>query len=81
VTGSNPNTFLRLMIERCIRAFIAAAGAAAAAGLVNPSLSADGLRTLAVGAGAAGISAVMSILSQWIGDPNSTSFTKVQVGQ
>lgn len=76
---ANSNTFLRLMIERCVRAGLAAAIAVLASGMVNPNLSVDGFRTLAVGAFAAGVSAVMSIVSQWVGDPNSTSFTSVSV--
>lgn len=81
MTSHDSTRFLRLAVERCIRAFVAAAGAQVAAGLVNPTLSADAWRTLAVGAGAAGISAVMSLLSQWVGDPNSTSFTRVTVSE
>lgn len=71
--------FSKLLLERMIRAFIAAGAATLAAGLANPDLSVQGIRALAVGAIASGISACISLVSQFFGDPNSTSFTKTTV--
>jgi hypothetical protein len=72
--------FWKLTFERCVRA-----GVAAAIGVTSTQLAAgtfDGatLRTLAISAIAAGVSAVLSLLSRTIGDPGSTSFTKFEVG-
>jgi malic enzyme len=67
--------FLRLLLERCARAFVAGATASFAAGMASTDFSVTSLRAVAIGAGAAGVSAVMSIVSQWFGnDPASTSF-------
>lgn len=73
-------TFIPLMLERCLRAFFAAGLASASAGLAVNDMTVSGLRALAIGAGAAGISACLSLISQVTGDPNSTSFTKIEVG-
>jgi hypothetical protein len=67
--------YTRLLVERMVRAFLAAAIATLAAGINNnPNINADGARALAVGAIAAGISACLSMVSQFAGDPRSTSF-------
>jgi len=66
--------FARLLLERAVRAFIAGAAAALSVGATSASFSVPGLKALLIGAGAAGVSAVMSLLSQAIGDPTSTSF-------
>jgi hypothetical protein len=71
--------FGKLLLERCIRSFIAASAATLAAGITNADLSVNGVKALAVGAIASGISACITLVSQFIGDPNSTSFTKVKV--
>lgn len=71
--------FARLLAERAVRAFIAGATAAFAAGVASSDFSVPSLKAVLVGAGAAGVSAVMSLLSQFFGDPNSTSFTSVSV--
>jgi hypothetical protein len=71
--------FLKLLLERCVRAFVAAAAATLAAGVTNADLSVNGVKALAVGAIASGISACITLVSQFVGDPNSTSFTKVTV--
>jgi hypothetical protein len=71
--------FPRLLLERCVRAAVAAAIGAISTQLLTGSLGLTSTRTLGIAAGAAAMSAVMSILSQVIGDPNSTSFTKVTV--
>lgn len=66
--------FGRLLLERAVRAFVAGAAAAVAAGIAMTDFSVPSLKALAVGAGAAGVSAVLSLVSQFVGDPNSTSF-------
>lgn len=71
--------FSRLLLERCLRAAIAAALATIATQLASSDVSVPSVRTLTIAIGAAGISALMSVLSQVVGDPNSTSFTKTQV--
>lgn len=71
--------FGKLMIERMVRAFVASALAFVAVGLQNTAITSTGLRALGVGAFGAGVSAIMSMLSQLFGDPNSTSFTQASV--
>jgi len=71
--------FGKLMLERMIRAAIAAVCAYLAVGIGTASLSGSGLRALGVGAIGAAVSAVMSMVSQFVGDPNSTSFTNTVV--
>ena len=67
--------FIRLLAERCVRAFVAGATAAFGAGMASTDFSVTSLRAVAIGAGAAGVSAVMSLISKWFGgDPGSTSF-------
>jgi malic enzyme len=73
--------FVRLLAERCVRAFVAGAAAAIAASAATTDISAGGLKALVVGAGAAGVSAVMSLISKWFGgDPDSTSFLTLDKG-
>lgn len=63
------------LIERAARAFIAGAAAAVAASAASADISAGGLKALIVGAGAAGVSAVMTVVSQFFGsDAESGSF-------
>jgi len=65
------------LVERAIRAFIAGATAAIAASAATTDISAGGLKALVVGAGAAGVSAVMTLLSKYFGgDPDSGSFVQ-----
>jgi hypothetical protein len=71
--------FPKLLLERMARTFIAAAAGTLAVGIANADLSVQGVRALAVGAIASGISACISLVSQFVGDPNSTSFTKIKV--
>jgi len=71
--------FQKLLFERMVRAFIAASTATLSVGIASAEWSSNSLRALCVGAGAAGVSAVMSMLSQRFGDPESTSFTKATV--
>jgi len=68
--------FTKLLLERMVRAFIAAATATLAAGAVNADVSIPALKALVVGAIASGISACISMISQFVGDPDSTSFIK-----
>jgi len=71
--------FGKLLLERCARAFAAAALATLAAGVQSADFSVQGGKALIVGAIASGVSACISLLTQFVGDPNSTSFTKVTV--
>ena len=68
--------FTKLLLERMARAFIAAATATLAAGAVNADVSIPALKALVVGAIASGVSACISMISQFVGDPDSTSFIK-----
>jgi hypothetical protein len=68
--------FTKLLLERMVRAFIAAATATLAAGAVNADVSIPALKALVVGAIASGVSACISMISQFVGDPDSTSFVK-----
>jgi hypothetical protein len=68
---------VRQLVERAVRAFIAGSAAAIAASAATTDISAGGLKALVVGAGAAGVSAVMTVVSQFFGeDPGSGSFFK-----
>ena len=71
--------FGKLLLERCARAFAAAALATLAAGVQSADFSVQGGKALVVGAIASGVSACISLVTQFVGDPNSTSFTKVTV--
>ena len=68
--------FTKLLLERMVRAFIAAAMATLAAGVVNADTSIPALKALVVGAIASGISAAISMVSTLFGDPDSTSFVE-----
>jgi len=71
--------FIKLTIERSIRAAIAASLATISVGVTNTT-NWQSARTLVIAAVAAGVSAVISLLSQLVGDVESTSFTKIEVG-
>lgn len=71
--------FGKLLLERCLRAFAAAALATLATGVQSADLSVQGGKALIVGAIASGISACITLVTQFVGDPNSTSFTKIKV--
>lgn len=71
--------FGKLMIERMLRAALAAMAAYVSVGIASTPATSAGVKALGVGAFAAGVSAVMTMLSQLVGDPNSTSFTKAKV--
>jgi|GEM_PF-2048365 len=73
------SVFGKLLLERCVRAFAAAFLATLAAGIQSADLSVQGGKALIVGAIASGVSACISLITQFVGDPNSTSFTKVTV--
>jgi len=68
--------FTRRMIERMIRAAIAAGMATLAAGVVNADTSVPALKALVVAAIASGISAAISMVSTLFGDPESASFVE-----
>lgn len=71
--------FTKLLAERMVRSFLAAATATLSINVMNADLSTQGAKALAVGAIASGVSACISLVSQFFGDPNSTSFTKVKI--
>ena len=71
--------FAKLLLERMVRAFAAATLATLAAGVTNADLTVQGTKALLVGAFASGVSACITLVSQFFGDPNSTSFTKITV--
>jgi len=71
--------FSKLLVERMIRSFLAAAGATLLAGLQNPDLSTQAVKALAVATIASGISACITLVTQLVGDPDSTSFLKIKV--
>ena len=71
--------FARLLLERAARSFLAAALATLAAGISQSDLSVQGTKALLVGAFASGVSACITLVSQFFGDPESTSFLKVKV--
>ena len=68
--------FTRRLLERMVRAFIAAAMATLAAGVVNADTTVPALKALVVGAIASGISAAISMVSTLFGDPESASFVE-----
>jgi hypothetical protein len=68
--------FTRRMMERMIRAAIAAGMATLAAGVVNADTSVPALKALIVGAIASGISAAISMVSTLFGDAESASFVE-----
>jgi hypothetical protein len=68
--------FGKLLVERMLRSAAAAILATLAAGVVNADTSVPALKALVVGAIASGVSACISMISQFVGDPDSTSFIK-----
>ena len=68
--------FTKLLLERMARSFLASVLAVLAAGAVNADTSIPALTALVVGAIASGVSACISMISQFVGDPDSTSFIK-----
>jgi hypothetical protein len=66
------SSFLADLLERSVRTFIQAVLATAAAD-VSGVTSLDGGKALLISAVAAGISAVMSLLSRNVGDPSNGS--------
>jgi hypothetical protein len=71
--------FGKLMLERMLRAAIASAAAYLAVGITTTTPDSAGIKALAVGMFGAAVSACMTMVSQLVGDPNSTSFTKATV--
>lgn len=71
--------FLKLLLERCARAAAAAAISVTVTGLASPDFDPSRTKTVLIAAGAAAVSAVLSIVSQFVGDPESTSFTTTTV--
>ena len=71
--------FGRLLLERVVRCFCASALATLAAGINSTDLTVQGTKALIVGSIAAGVSACITLVSQFFGDPESTSFLKVKV--
>jgi len=75
------STFQKLLLERMARAFGCAMCGTLAVGISNADLTVQGLKAVAIGAVASGISACISLVSQFFGDPESTSLTKVTVSK
>lgn len=74
------STYVKLTLERMLRAFIAAALGTLAVGINSAQLTQPGLKALAVGAFASGVSACITLVSGLFGpDPASTSFTNTIV--
>ena len=65
--------FLKLLIERAIRSAIAASLATISVGIANAS-DWHSVKTLLIASIAAGVSATITLLSQLVGDIDSTSF-------
>jgi hypothetical protein len=68
--------FTRRLLERMVRAAIAAGMATLAAGVVNADTSVPALKALVVGAIASAISAAISMVSTLFGDAESASFVE-----
>jgi hypothetical protein len=68
--------FGKLLLERMVRSAAGAFFATLAVGVVNADTSIPALKALVVGAIASGVSACISMVSQFVGDPDSTSFIK-----
>lgn len=67
--------FQKDLLERVTRTFVQAALAVVAANLAG-LVDLDGVKTVAVSAFAAGLSAVMSLVATHVGDPQTASFAK-----
>ncbi|CAB4169699.1 hypothetical protein UFOVP1305_35 [uncultured Caudovirales phage] len=72
--------FYRLLIERALRSAFASFTAVIATALLSSDLSVSTIRATLIAAGAAAVSAVITMLSQFVGDPTSTSFFKSAPG-
>jgi hypothetical protein len=70
------STFAKMMIERAVRSAFAAFLATAATALNGTPFTVAGARGLVVAAGAAAVSAALTVLSTSVGDPKSGSFVK-----
>lgn len=76
------NVFVKLTLERCVRAALAAGLGSLSVGLTSPNLNMTSAKAVAIAAVAAALSAVVSTLSTLFGpDPTSTSFTNTTVQQ
>jgi hypothetical protein len=72
--------FYRLLAERAIRAALAAFLSTIAAAAASPNLSIATGKAAIIAGGAAAVSAVVTLLSQVIGDPTSGSFLPTAPG-
>ena len=68
--------FTRRLLERMVRAAIAAGMATLAAGVVNADTSVPALKALVVAVIASAISAAISMVSTLFGDAESASFVE-----
>jgi hypothetical protein len=66
--------FYRLLIERAVRSALAAFLAVVSAAAASPNLSVPTAKAALISGVAAAVSAVITVLSQFVGDPTSTSF-------
>jgi hypothetical protein len=74
------STYVKLTLERMVRAFLCAACGTLAIGINNTQLTQPGIKALVVGAIASGVSACITLVSGLFGpDPSSTSFTNTIV--
>jgi len=68
--------FTKLLLERAIRAALAAFLSTLAMAASNPNLSVPTAKAALIAGGAAAFSAVVTLISRVVGDPTSTSFFK-----
>ena len=68
--------FYRLLVERALRSALAAFLSTLAIVASSPNVSLATTKAGFIAAGAAAVSAVVTLLSQFVGDPSSTSFLR-----
>ena len=72
--------FYKLLIERALRSALAAFLSTLAIVASSPNVSLATTKAGFIAAGAAAVSAVVTLLSQAVGDPTSTSFLRKASG-
>lgn len=66
--------FVKMLIERSVRAALAAFAGVVSVAAANPNVSVPTIKAAAVAGVAAAVSAVITVISQAVGDPSSGSF-------
>lgn len=66
--------YVKVLVERCARAALAAFAGSVAIAATNPNVSVPTIKAALIGAVAAAVSAVITTVSQAFGQPNSGSF-------